>query len=54
LFARYLRDELRVTRYLRLLRTPVDLSLFRAGSVHVLELRSRGSNETSTVVRGPR
>jgi len=30
----------RVTRYLRLLRTPVDLSLFRAGSVHVLELRS--------------
>lgn len=29
----------RVTRYLRLLRTPVELSLRRAGSVHVLALR---------------
>lgn len=29
----------RVTRYLRLLRTPVELGLRRAGPVHVLELR---------------
>lgn len=30
----------RVSRYLRLLRTPVELGLYRAGPVHVLELRS--------------
>lgn len=30
----------RVVRYLRLLRTPVELGLFRSGAVHVLELRS--------------
>ncbi len=30
----------RVVRYLRLLRTPVELGLLRSGGVHVLELRS--------------